>query len=349
VQILKTYDVISFFNAAVLCQNRRLVLNCAEMDPFAQLPWDSPDEDTVSHSETESCGFDFAFDLKDPSVSDSTPDIPMHDLPTLDDASPWRVFSADVSPMDVNPQTAPPPRPPRLPLPRRVASSRGPPLPVQCNIPALRAAPFLIGKVQLSAMEQFQPHPRQRPAKPWTSATPSAIRSDQLFADVCKNPSATLNPASLGFIPVFFWPNREFPFGDLVYDFFQRKNNVNSRFLHKLYNALRISTISVTWAELVGVQWQAPFVIRVNKGQFARLLGIQTIEGSLFHQQGNFRTHGFVELNREQMKTYCPNMDISQIDFDDVRLLIHQPGIFVRSCTEQQLQDMQEKMTGRPH
>jgi hypothetical protein len=312
------------------------------MDPFGQFSWETGNGDPMNQSEPESSGFDFTFDLKDSSFSDSTTDFPVPDLPTLDETSPWRVFSADVSPLDVNARTAPPPRAPRLPLPRRGASTRGP-IPVPCTIPALRAAPFLIGKVHLSAMETFQPHTRSRAAKPWTSATQSAIRSDQLFAEVCRNANATLNPAALGFIPVFFWPNREFAFSDLVYDFFQRKNNVNCRFLHKLYNALRISTISVTWAELVGVQWQAPFVIRVNKGQFARLLGIQTIEGSLFHQQGNFRTHGFVELNREQAKTYCPNMDISQIDFDDVRLLIHQPGIFVRNCTEQQLQDMQEK------
>jgi hypothetical protein len=107
------------------------------------------------------------------------------------------------------------------------------------------------------------------------------------------------------------------------------------------------STISPSWSELVGVQWAAPFVIRVNKGQFARLLGLQTIEGGLFHQQGNFRTHGFVELNREQVTAYCPALDLAQIDFDDVRLLIHQPGIFVKNCTEQQLRELQDRMNER--
>jgi hypothetical protein len=96
------------------------------------------------------------------------------------------------------------------------------------------------------------------------------------------------------------------------------------------------------WAEMVGVIWELPFIIRVNKGQFARLLGLQAVDGSLFHQQGNFRTHGFLELNREQVRAYCPNIDLSQVDFDEVRLLIHQPGIFVKTCTEQQLQQMQE-------
>jgi hypothetical protein len=201
--------------------------------------------------------------------------------------------------------------------------------------------PLLIGKVEVGAMEKFRARPRPRPTDPWGSATETSARSDQLFANICQNASVTLNPTALGFIPVYFWPNRELPFADLVYDFFQRKNNVNSRFLHKLFNALRISTISPAWAEIVGVEWEAPFVIRVNKGEFARLLGIKAIEGSLFHQQGNFTTLGFVELNREQVQMYCPNTDLASVDFDNVRLLVHQPGIFVRDCGEQQLMAMQ--------
>jgi hypothetical protein len=193
-------------------------------------------------------------------------------------------------------------------------------------------------------MEKFQSKVRPRPVAPWVSSTESAIRSDQAFSDVSQNSTITLNPVSLGFIPVYFWPNKDIPFGDLVYDFFQRKNNVNARFLHKLYNALRISTVSPAWAELVGVEWEAPFVVRVNKGQFARLLGIKAVEGSLFHQQGNFSTHGFVELNREQVQMYCPNIDLDTVDFDNVRLLVHQPGVFVSNCGEQQLMAIHAQM-----
>jgi hypothetical protein len=208
----------------------------------------------------------------------------------------------------------------------------------------VRPAPVFIGKIEIAAMEKFQTHSRARAPEPWQSATESAMRSDQMFADVSHNANVTLNPAALGFIPVYFWPNKEFQFGDLVCDFFQRKNNVNSRFLHKLYNALRISTLSQTWAELVGVSWAAPFVIRVTKGQFARLLGLKAVDGSLFHQQGNFTTHGFVELNRDQAMMYCGGVDLSTVDFDNVRLLVHQPGIFVNTCTEQQIAAVQARM-----
>jgi hypothetical protein len=146
----------------------------------------------------------------------------------------------------------------------------------------------------------------------------------------------TLNPAALGFIPIHFWPNREVRFADLVCDFFQRKSSANARFLHKLDNALRISAIAPAWAEIVGVRWEAPLVVRVHKGQFARLLGIRAIEGSFFHRQGNFTTHGFVELTREQAQALCPDTDLAAVDFDNVRLLVHQPGAPASACGDGQ-------------
>jgi hypothetical protein len=249
---------------------------------------------------------------------------------------PRRAISGRASPIE--PRTLPAAHHPRRAAPRRAGHSAMP-----TRAPLIPPAPLYIGKVEVGAMEKFQPRPRRRPTDAWASATESSIRSDQNFAEICQNSSVTLNPAALGFIPVYFWPNKEVPFADLVYDFFQRKNNVNARFLHKLFNALRISTIDPAWAEIVGVQWQAPFVIRVNKGEFARLLGIKAVEGSLFHQQGNFTTYGFVELNREQVQMYCPDTDLTTVDFDNVRLLVHQPGIFVSNCGEQQLMAMQSQ------
>jgi hypothetical protein len=287
------------------------------------------------------CGFSddsdrFPADDSSISLDFDFPD-PFRDL----DAPPERPIFPNTSPFEIHtlPAMRLPPRPPR-----RIGQT-GPVFAPRA--PIARPAPLFIGKIEVAAMEKFQPRSRARPIVPWTSSTESSVRSDRAFAELCQNPGVTLNPAALGFIPIYFWPNKEVAFADLVYDFFQRKNNVNSRFLHKLYNALRISTIAASWAELVGVEWEAPFVIRVNKGQFARLLGIKAVEGSLFHQQGNFTTHGFVELNREQVQMYCPNIDLSTVDFDNVRLLVHQPGIFVSSCGEQQLMAIQAQMGKR--
>lgn len=215
-------------------------------------------------------------------------------------------------------------------------------------IAAAAATPFF-GKIELSAMDQFKPRTSHGKVPQWNSSTPQAARTDQLFNDICLNSAATLNPVTLGFIPSHFWPNKDYSFADIVFDFFQRKNNTNCRFLHKLYNALKISQISPTYSELTGVQWITPNVIKVSKGQFARLLGIKSIDGSLFHQQGNFPAHQFIELNRDQAKNFCPMADLSTVDFDEVRLLIHQPGLFVSNCSEAQVRACSSLVAQRRH
>lgn len=330
VQHSKSYRGYSKLCKAVKQERHSTLAMEWDNNPFAS------DDNPFSCGE-DPCGFDLDFGediFSDESASQSSaqshPDF-------------WQPVSGTLSPIET-----PPTQPVTMPaipfsgnLPRRrfgasVAKTR-PLSRYQSQVPMPMKAPMLIAKIDLAAMEKFQARTRRRNVVPWTSATESAIRSDQLFNDLIRNPAATLNPARLGFIPSFFWPDRDIPFVDLVYDFFQRKNNVNCRFIHKLYDALRMATVSAVYAELAGVQWVSPNVIRVAKGQFARLLGIKSIDGSLFHQQGNFTTQGFVELNREQAAMYCPNFDVSQVDFDDVRLIIHQPGIFTSTATEQQL------------
>jgi len=193
-------------------------------------------------------------------------------------------------------------------------------------------------RLELSAMEMFRPRSKKnRPLEIWTSSTIQAMRTDQLFNELLSNRSSSLNPTALKFIPSFFWPNKDIPFVDIVFDFFRRKNNINCRFLHKLYNAIQISTISDMYADLVGVRFITTNVLKVNKGAFARLLGIKSVDGGLFHKQGNFPTHSFVELTAEQAAQYCEGIDLSSVDFDEVRLLVHLPGIFTNNCTEPQV------------
>ena len=186
----------------------------------------------------------------------------------------------------------------------------------------------------LSTGEIFKPKAKKNQFTRWTSSTPITARTDSLFNEFMCNPNATLNPGELGFLPSYFWPKKDIPFSDIVLDYFQRKNNTNCRFIYKLYDALLIGQQSEVYEQLVGVRWLTKYVLRVNKGQFARLLGIKSIDGSLFHQQGNFTTHGFIEIGSEEAATYCSGIDISDVDFDEVRLLIHQHGIFVQPVDE---------------
>ena len=68
-----------------------------------------------------------------------------------------------------------------------------------------------------------------------------------------------------------------------------------------LFNALKISEAFPEYQNYVGVEWLTAKIFKVNKFQFARLLAIGTIDGSLFHKQGNFTTHGFIQVSHQQL------------------------------------------------
>jgi hypothetical protein len=183
------------------------------------------------------------------------------------------------------------------------------------STPALSIAPVLTNPLH------FSPSP------------PAVMSGDSAFTNLCDDPTVTFHPCELRFVPTFFWGSGGYTFGKLVRDFFQRKNSANTRFLHKLYNALKIAEFDPYYADFVGVQWLNEKVIRVNKRRFARLIGIKAIDGALFHQQGNFPTHGFVELGPANSGPYVARDDLKGIDFDDIRLFAHSTGDFLRSST----------------
>ena len=180
---------------------------------------------------------------------------------------------------------------------------------------------------------QFQPRPGRKPMPiNWSP-------EDVQFFTLCRDASIKLNPHALHFIPAAFWADTEFSFGDLVYDFFQRKNNNNSRFPYKLFNALSISHNCPSLSPFMGVKWVSNSILQVDKREFARLLGIKSIDGSLFHQQGNFPSHGFLELKASDFPLYdIPPEIVEIVDFDNIRLLVHSAGIFVKNCTEDSIE-----------
>ena len=186
----------------------------------------------------------------------------------------------------------------------------------------------------LSGGVVFKVRTNGREWTPWVSKNPLAIVTDRIFNEYMSSSIITINPVDYGFIPSYFWPNKQILFRDIVFDFFQRKNNVNMRFIIKLYNAIILGSVSDVFYQITGVRWVNDYVIEVTKGSFARLLGIKTIDGSLFHQQGNFPTNGFIELDYEKASQLCKGYDLSKVDYDDVRLLVHAPGKFVRNVPE---------------
>lgn len=166
---------------------------------------------------------------------------------------------------------------------------------------------------------------------------PSHTPEDQSFSSACCDHNRTLNVRRLGFLPQSYWPDEEFSFGDIVRDFFQRKNNPNCRFNHKLYNALVLTYRLPEYLPFIGVEWLSVNVIKVQKTRFARLLGISSIDGSFFHQQGNFPAFGFIELKYNEVVQLFGQEFAANNDFDEVHLLTHEEGVFTQNCTEETL------------
>ena len=161
----------------------------------------------------------------------------------------------------------------------------------------------------------------------------------RIFKQLYEDKSVMINPKKLHFIPAKFWPDKDIPFCDIVDDFFRRKNHINCRFPHKLYNALRLNELGGKFKIVSGVEWLSPMVLRVDKIGFSRLLGISSIEGSLFHRQGNFTTHGFSEIGFDELTMIFGYQVAKQlVQNSDVRYLRHNLGIFKEGVTEEAIE-----------
>ena len=143
-----------------------------------------------------------------------------------------------------------------------------------------------------------------------------------------------IDPQELHFIPENAWTPGNVSLHTLHSDYFGRKNNVNRRFEHKLWNALRITSAFPNMTKLVGVIWVTETIMKVYKYPFAKLLNITAIDGGLFHKQGNFTRHGFVALNDTEAKAKVPAEHLQDVDFRDVLLVMHRSMQFTISSTE---------------
>jgi hypothetical protein len=159
------------------------------------------------------------------------------------------------------------------------------------------------------------------------------VNLDDEFSSLCHDPLVTFNAKELGFIPLDAWSKEKYTFGELVTDFFQRKSSGNTRFLHKLYNALQIVQSDRFYSDVIGIEWVTEKVLKINKRKFGRLFGLRAIEGSFFHQQGCFPVHGFRELGPAEAGEVVSQQDLEDVEFDEVRLLVHCAEAFVRGSS----------------
>ena len=154
--------------------------------------------------------------------------------------------------------------------------------------------------------------------------------SNQAYKSALQSKTLTFSPIALGFLPTSYWSIHDVSFNELVTKFFQRKNTSNCRFPHKLFNALRIVQNDPKLYNLFGVKWVTKYIFLVDKLIFGRLLGLNSIDGGLFHSQGNFPSHGFIEVF-DQIQTDIP------VDHDRIRILKHKNGLFSQASPEEDI------------
>lgn len=147
--------------------------------------------------------------------------------------------------------------------------------------------------------------------------------------------SEAIDPVALGFIPKSSWTTKSLSLESLHESYFGRKNNVNRRFEHKLWNALRITSAHPNLIQNVGVCWVSTKIIKVYKQAFAKLLKIRVVDGGLFHKQGNFTRHGFVICNETKAMAEVPDGYLADVDNRNVVLIYHKDNAFNQNSTEE--------------
>ncbi|OHS97913.1 hypothetical protein TRFO_35789 [Tritrichomonas foetus] len=161
-----------------------------------------------------------------------------------------------------------------------------------------------------------------------------AMEFDKVVADH----TITINPKRMDFIPASAWQNENVAFGVLVTTFFRKRNSMHCKFPNKIFNALKLSSFMPEFIPHIGVEWVTETVFRVDRVAFARLLGVRAIEGGLFHQQGNFPSHGFYELPFAESDQLSRTYGFGPADLSQVRFMTHSSGMFKRSSTEMDIE-----------
>lgn len=159
------------------------------------------------------------------------------------------------------------------------------------------------------------------------------------FEKVCSDPTVVINPQNMQFIPETAWGNQWITFGCLVSSFFHKRNSMHCKFPIKLYNALKITQFRPDLLPYVGVEWITETVFRVHRDEFARLIGVRAIDGGLFHQQGNFPSHGFRELSFAESNEISTRYGLGRPDLSKVRFIRHSSPQFNRFSSQIDMED----------
>jgi hypothetical protein len=109
----------------------------------------------------------------------------------------------------------------------------------------------------------------------------------------------------------------------------------------KLYNALPLTTKCPEFYQYIGVRWMTDEVFLVEKYLFAKLLGVRSIDGSLFHRQENFPSHGFAEMSFQDAQEIARANGVNEINSQTMRFLRHKSGAFTRHSNEDVIHELE--------
>jgi hypothetical protein len=115
---------------------------------------------------------------------------------------------------------------------------------------------------------------------------------------------------------------------------------VHDGFHFKLCNALLPTTNIPDIFRFVEVRWINNSVLLVDGPIFAKLLGVKRVDASLFHQNGNFHSHGFSELAYPDALVIARENGIEDLDSSRMRLMTHRTGYFTRESLEFEMQNI---------
>lgn len=155
------------------------------------------------------------------------------------------------------------------------------------------------------------------------------------FEDVYNDSTCILNPMELHLLPEKYWSQQPstMTFAQIVNTYFKQNRTQNSTFMLKLYNLLLISIQCPILEKALGARWLNDNVIDISRSGLINIFNVRenTVDGSMFHRQGNFSTHKFIEINEsnfQQLGFYeYPKMPRIQ---GDTKFFIHEPHVFTR-------------------
>ena len=143
-----------------------------------------------------------------------------------------------------------------------------------------------------------------------------------------------INAKELHFIPEHKWDDKYHSLEYLSKNYFSRKNNENSRFEHKLWNALQITSAFPQSFEFIGVAWVTNEIFKVHKKIFAQFNNIKCVNDSLFNKQGNFPTHGFIHASDDIIHQLIPEDQIQDLYQPDIVVFYHKDSTFRKDSNE---------------